>query len=133
MGVNKGSSEVAKAIIQGHVGNPFAKESKPLSFGWQIVIIIFIVLFISAIVIFVYQNRKLDRKKSQMLYSGGKDKNIPGESKPRKTAINDDTLDESLVDEDQVFQDTVQGEDEEVDELTEQTNYLTKVTAGADE
>lgn len=63
-------------------------------------IIIFIVLFISAIVIFVYQNRKLDRKKSQMMYSG-KDKNIPGESsKGRKTAINDDTLDESLVDED---------------------------------
>jgi len=34
MGVNKGSSDVAKAIIKGHVGNPFAKESKPLSFGW---------------------------------------------------------------------------------------------------
>lgn len=68
-----------------------------------------------------------------MMYSG-KDKNIPGESsKGRKTAINDDTLDESLVDEDQVFEDTVQGEEEEVEELTEQTNYLTKVTAVADE
>jgi len=34
MGVNAGSSDVAKAIIKGHVGNPFAKDPKPLGFGW---------------------------------------------------------------------------------------------------
>ena len=62
MGVNKGSSDIAKAIISGHVSNPFAKKSKALSVVWQIVIVVFVIIFIAAVGIFVYQNRKLDKR-----------------------------------------------------------------------
>ena len=58
MGVNAGSSDLAKAIIRGKVSNPFKLDSTSSGIGGILIIFIIIVVVIIAFWFFMKQEEK---------------------------------------------------------------------------
>lgn len=85
LGVNKGSSDKAKAYIDGDLPDPFLAGNSSLA-----IVIVILLILIAIGIIFYFRSAK--SKASALI--GGRSKSV---STGLNTRVNDDTLDEGLV------------------------------------